>query len=190
VKKKIIIVILLVIVAIGGTLSGYALGVASQKTTTPTAPKKKKETKQEKEVIQGDTPKSPKVVSSDEQEKQDAILAINKKVVEAYFEYTSSEARIKQILTVSSQEFQKKLEEASGVSGEVVKSHVVSTSAYIDMTSILHPEVVNLVTNRVAINGQTYEQTTYARYQFTNEANQWKLASVALTPIQDTQKVQ
>ncbi|WP_088840977.1 hypothetical protein [Listeria sp. ILCC797] len=191
-KKKIALVALILLGVLGGSIAGYTWGTTYEQATKQSSEKqeKKQATKQKTEEIQGNTTSNTHIVNSEEQEKKQAILAINEKVVHAYFEYTSTETMMKQVLAVSSQDFQGKIKEASGASGEAIKSHLVSVQTFVDMTSVFHPEVVNLVTNRIAVNGQTYQQTSYARYQFTNEENEWKLASVALTPIQDTQKVQ
>ncbi|MBC1572767.1 hypothetical protein HCJ25_14050 [Listeria sp. FSL L7-1426] len=118
-----------------------------------------------------------------EEQKEKEIRKANKELIVAYFTYNNTEEQFNHILPLATEVFQKKMKEASGMTDESLKSELVSQETYYNQENFFHPTVVNVITNRITVNGKSYDQTNYVRFNFTSEDNQWKMEDVVITPI-------
>ncbi|ECJ9747806.1 hypothetical protein FQR52_14860 [Listeria monocytogenes] len=140
-----------------------------------------KKTKQKPIEIEGGNTEEKS--QSEEALKEKEIRLANHDLVAAYFTYNSTEEQFNHILPLVTEKFQEKMKEATGMTDESVKSKVVSQENYYNQEHFFHPTVVNIVTNRITVNGKSYDQTNYVRFNFSNENNHWKMDDVTITPV-------
>lgn len=190
-KKRIIgMVFALCMVAVGVVLY---VGMRSG-ADTATSPKSDTKTTQKEAkpiTIQGhpsdDTPKESNQTTS--QEATPKVEDVNNQIIEAYFRYDSPAERVKHLQSLVTQAYQQQIEEAPGGEETAVKSFILKRKSYWNQDKENQPEVVNWVQNRLAVNGQEYVQTMYMRCTYEKEQGTWKMASLAMTPVGQTQKM-
>ncbi|EAC9604678.1 TPA: hypothetical protein IP933_002636 [Listeria monocytogenes] len=181
-KKSIVFGLIgLILVAVATTCVVIQMTADDEPKPKETASKKTKTTKQKPiEIEGGDTEEGSQ---SEEAQKEKEIRQANQDLIEAYFTYNSTEEQFNHILPLVTETFQEKMKEASGMTDSSVKSKVVSQESYYNQERFFHPTVVNIVTNRVTVNGKSYDQTNYVRFHFTSENNHWKMEDVTITPV-------
>ncbi|MDT0112179.1 hypothetical protein QJV45_17060 [Listeria booriae] len=197
-KKKLVVLMgLLFLIGVSG-FTGYMLHdgqnnapEANKEKTTETNKKAKEPTIIDVKGTKDTKETTEQPISNEDTE--DTIVAkeirvTNQALVDAYFSYSSTQEQFQHIMPLTTKAFQQKMQEAAGIGGEAVKSRIVKRQAYWNDDSSLHPEMTNLITQRVAVNGSEYEQTSYMRIVFEKEENQWKMADMAITLVGSTKK--
>ncbi|RQW65317.1 hypothetical protein DUK53_16970 [Listeria sp. SHR_NRA_18] len=190
-RKKVGILIGLLFLIIGSGFTGYMLHEGQQEAPEPV--QKTKQEKQKQTVIDVKGANETKEAAEPSVSEETATVAkeireVNEALVNAYFSYSSVQEQFQHIMPLATKSFQTKMQEAAGIGGEGVKSHIIKRQAFWNDDRTLHPEMTNLITQRVAVNGSEYEQTSYMRIVFEKEENQWKMADMAITLVGSTQK--
>ncbi|EAE8754459.1 hypothetical protein BSR75_14275 [Listeria monocytogenes] len=186
-KKGLLISIAVILFVFAGAVFYYVTSTDNnEETKTEKTSKKKKATEQEPIEITGEKKSSQETTNNEEVIKEKEVRASNQQLIEAYFTYSSTEEQFQHIYPLVTKEFQAKMEEAAGISESSARSTLVSQESYYNKERFFHPTVVNIITNRVTVNGKSYEQTNYVRFLFTSEDNHWKMNDVTITPIGNT----
>ncbi|MBC1318488.1 hypothetical protein [Listeria booriae] len=194
-RKKAGILIGLLFLVLGSGFTGYMLHEGQQE--APETAKKEnadeKQATQKKTILdvkgtKGTTEETRPSIAEEEKIVAKDIQAVNQRLVDAYFSYKSTQEQFQHIMPLATKAFQQKMQEAAGIGGEAVKSRIIKRQAFWNDDRSLHPEMTNLITQRVAVNGSEYEQTSYMRIVFEKEENQWKMADMAITLVGSTQK--
>ncbi|EAC9721715.1 hypothetical protein D3Y79_13140 [Listeria monocytogenes] len=179
-KKSVVFGLIGVILAVVATTC-VVIQMTADDEPKPKETASKKTTKQKPiEMEGGDTEEGSQ---REEAHKKKEIRQVNQDLIAAYFTYNSTEEQFNHLLPLVTETFQEKMKEASGMTDSSVKSKVVSQESYYNQERFFHPTVVNIVTNRVTVNGKSYDQTNYVRFHFTSENNQWKMEDVTVTPV-------
>ncbi|MHC5253145.1 hypothetical protein ACYRFS_12835 [Listeria kieliensis] len=167
---------------------------SNQNSSSTQKEKTKKKEKNQAEQIhikneeQGNSSDSREDASSEKKVDQESVLKLNEKLIQAYFNYDQASDRIDHLLPLVTDDFKQKIEEAAGSADGKMKSRVVQQSSFVNMDSYFHPQIVNVVTYQLTVNGKSYKQSNYIRFTFDNVNNEWKMAEMALTPIGGTVK--